>query len=110
MKYITLILAKQKLLYTGFGLLAFVLLVGFFAFLDYRDDQELAQQSGGPADPPPGVIDLVIDVQKRALVVLNDGVPYKEYRVAVGKSSTPTPIGEWKVVWKDYNWGTGFGS
>lgn len=110
MKYITLVLAKQKLLYTGFGLLAFVLLVGFFAFLDYRDDQELAQKSGGPTDPPRGAIKLVIDVQKRTLVVQNDGVPYKQYRVAVGKSSTPTPIGEWKVVWKDYHWGTGFGS
>jgi len=30
----------------------------------------------------------------------NDGKIYKKYRVAVGKSNTPTPIGDWIVIWK----------
>ena len=47
---------------------------------------------------------------ERILEVYNDGQLYKKYRVAVGKSETPTPVGEWKVVWKDYNWGSGFGT
>jgi len=49
-------------------------------------------------------------VPERILEVYNDGQLYKKYRVAVGKSETPTPVGEWKVVWKDYNWGSGFGT
>lgn len=110
MKFGVLMLAKQKILYAGCGLLTVVLLVGIFALLAYRDDQQLADKSGGPVDPPPGNVSLIIDVQKRSLTVLNDDSPYKQYKVAVGKSATPTPVGEWKVVWKDYNWGSGFGS
>lgn len=110
MKYITFLLAKQKVLYATVGLLALVLTVGFFAYMDYLDDKELADIGGGPAGPPPGELCMVVDVQKRTLTLLNNDTPYKQYKVAVGKSKTPTPIGEWKVVWKDYHWGTGFGS
>lgn len=110
MKYITCLMVKQQVLYAAFGLLALMLMVGFFSYLGYLDDQELADKGGGPVEPPPGEISLLIDVQKRTLTVLNDNLPYKQYKVAVGKAATPTPIGEWKVVWKDYQWGTGFGS
>ena len=30
--------------------------------------------------------------------------------VAVGKSKTPSPLGEWKIVQKSLNWGNGFGT
>lgn len=30
--------------------------------------------------------------------------------MAVGKEGTPTPVGEWKVVHKDKDWGNGFGT
>lgn len=110
MKWITVFIKGQKLMYAAFGLLTLFLVVSFFAYLSYLDEKELAGKGGGPVQPPPGKVELTIDVLKRTLTVFNDGVPYKQYKVAVGKSDTPTPIGEWQVVWKDYHWGTGFGS
>lgn len=110
MLFITCLLEKQKMLYATVGLLVLVMTVGIFAFLDYLDDRELADKGAQPVAPPQGELSIIIDVNRRTLTVLNDSVPYKQYKVAIGKSNTPTPVGEWKVVWKDYNWGTGFGS
>jgi hypothetical protein len=101
---------KQKKLYATVGLIVLSLVMGLFFYLDYRDEQELADNDSRGISAPPGEISLEIDVTKRTLVIMNDGTPYKQYRIAVGKSETPTPIGEWKVVWKDSHWGTGFGS
>ncbi len=53
---------------------------------------------------------IVIDVATRKLILYEDDKPVKEYPVAVGKSSTPTPLGEWKVAQKCVNWGNGFGT
>jgi hypothetical protein len=100
----------QKQLYATVGLIVLSLVMGLFFYLDYRDEQELADNDSRGISAPPGEISLEIDVIKRTLVIMSDGTPYKQYRIAVGKSETPTPIGEWKVVWKDSEWGTGFGS
>ncbi len=51
-----------------------------------------------------------IDVAKRRLFLYQNELMIKEYPVAVGKSSTPTPLGEWKIVQKSLNWGNGFGT
>ncbi len=59
---------------------------------------------------PEGKVSLVIKVPARSLEVYANDQLYKKYPVAVGKSKTPTPVGEWNVVWKDYGWGTGFGT
>ncbi len=55
-------------------------------------------------------ISIVIDVTKHSLTLYSDKEPIRQYPVGVGKSSTPTPLGEWKVVHKAYNWGNGFGT
>ena len=81
-------------------------LVGF----EYIDEQELAAIENQPNNAPTGTVTLIIKVSQRLLEVYNDGVLYKKYRIAVGKSQTPTPIGEWNVVWIAYDWGTGFGT
>jgi hypothetical protein len=54
--------------------------------------------------------DLII-VEKRyyRLTLYRDGRVLKTYTVAVGKSTTPTPVGEWKIIHKGGNWGGGFG-
>lgn len=77
---------------------------------EYYDEKELATAPGQPTTAPPGIVSLVIDVQARQIHVYSDDKLYKTYRIAVGKSRTPTPIGEWNVVWKDYHWGDGFGT
>ena len=81
-----------------------------FLGLEFSDELELVKAPEQPVSPPPGQVSLVIKVPERILEVYNDGTLWKTYRIAVGTSSTPTPIGEWNIVWKDYNWGTGFGT
>lgn len=46
---------------------------------------------------------------KHRLIVKKKGLIVKKYAVAVGNPSTPTPIGEYKVVYKGTNWGPAFG-
>ncbi|BCJ85683.1 L,D-transpeptidase family protein [Effusibacillus dendaii] len=59
---------------------------------------------------PTGEISLQIDPLRNQLTVLIDGVVYKKYPIALGKPETPSPVGEWKVVNKYKNWGSGFGT
>ncbi|MHB1421000.1 MAG: L,D-transpeptidase family protein [Bacillota bacterium] len=66
--------------------------------------------SGETEKAPQGMVKLVIDINKRTLTVYDDDVFFREFPVAVGKESTPTPVGDWRVAGKDYNWGDGFGS
>lgn len=51
-----------------------------------------------------------IDLVKHRLTVFKDQEVIKEYAVGVGKSRTPSPLGEWKVVHKGVGWGNGFGT
>lgn len=63
----------------------------------------------GPVPPPPGRVEIVIDTVDRTLTILSDGKPYRQFPVAVGKPSTPSPQGQWKVVSKGA-WSGGFGT
>ena len=56
-----------------------------------------------------GEVSLFIDAYKKQLKVLVDGKLYHTFSVAVGKSSTKSPVGEWAIIEKDANWGGGFG-
>ncbi|MEN6327655.1 MAG: peptidoglycan-binding protein [Syntrophomonas sp.] len=51
-----------------------------------------------------------IDVVKHSLTVFENGKIIKKFPVGVGKSSTPSPLGEWKIIHKALNWGNGFGT
>jgi hypothetical protein len=53
---------------------------------------------------------IYIDPLRNRLSLVVDGVLYKNYPVALGKLKTPTPVGEWKIVNKYENWGSGFGT
>jgi hypothetical protein len=95
-----------------YGVAIFVIMsivCGILGF-EYMDEQELAGIENQPTLMPTGTVSLVIKVSSRLLEVYNDGQLYKKYRIAVGKSDTPTPVGEWNVVWKAYDWGSGFGT
>jgi lipoprotein-anchoring transpeptidase ErfK/SrfK len=69
-------------------------------------EQEVSTNPGAPT----GHITLTVDVPSRRLTVYADGVPFRTFPVAVGKKSTPSPIGEWRIVRKAVHWGTGFGT
>lgn len=102
-------LRRSRVLFSVALFVLMSLFLGMIGF-EYMDERELAAIDNQPITKPPGNVNIVINISKRNLEVYNDGQLYKTYRIAVGKSQTPTPIGEWNVVWKDYNWGTGFGT
>jgi len=82
-------------------------MIGF----EFADEREFVIQDNPVVEGVPGGnISITINLAKRLLEVYSDEELFKKYRIAVGKSGTPSPIGEWQVVWKDYNWGTGFGT
>jgi peptidoglycan hydrolase-like protein with peptidoglycan-binding domain len=60
--------------------------------------------------PPEGEISLLVDIDALILIIYADGEPYKIYPVAIGKWTTPTPIGEWLVVNKIAVWSGPFGA
>lgn len=110
MRLFAIKLFKPSLFYGAACLVIAGILLGIFGY-DYMDELEFSAFDNQLAvNAPTGVVTLTIKVNERVLEVYDNGVLLKKYRIAVGKSSTPTPVGEWNVVWKDYNWGTGFGT
>ena len=59
---------------------------------------------------PKGVVEIVIDIDRKKLIIYDNQKMFKEYDVAIGKERTPTPVGEWKIARKAMHWGTGFGT
>lgn len=55
------------------------------------------------------VFKIIINTSARTLTLYKDGKWYKSYPVAVGKPSTPTPKGTFKVINKAYKPGGPFG-
>lgn len=90
-------------------LMIFSLLIGLVGF-EYLDELELAAISGQTTTAPTGKVTIVVKISDRILELHNDGKLYKKYRIAVGKSSTPTPIGDWVVRWKSFRSGDIFGT
>jgi len=79
--------------------------------------QWLSSNPEGPAvaaaatpAPPPGDRLIVIDIEKLRLTLYVNGYPYKSYPVAVGKPSTPSAVGQWRIRNKAVNVGPPFGT
>lgn len=102
---------RQRFVFSVSLLLFLGLLFGLIG-LEYADEQDMAVLDNQTTvlAKPTGIVSIVVRLQERILEVYNNGESYKKFRIAVGKTSTPSPVGEWNVVWKDYNWGTGFGT
>ncbi|MEF2964236.1 L,D-transpeptidase family protein [Paenibacillus sp. M1] len=62
-----------------------------------------------PITSDEGLLTIEVYPSGHRLIVLAQGQPFKKYRVAVGNLSTPTPVGEFKIVYKGRNWGPAFG-
>lgn len=87
-----------------FGIaLVFILTLAAMAGFEYIDEQDLTYAGPQPVDPPQGEISIVIKVESRLLELYCDDKLYKKYRIAVGKRASPTPVGEWLVVYKSYS-------
>ncbi|NLV15964.1 MAG: L,D-transpeptidase family protein [Syntrophomonadaceae bacterium] len=59
---------------------------------------------------PEAATSIIIDRGTRTLTILVGGKFHKQYQVAVGKPETPTPLGDWRIVHRSLNWGSGFGT
>lgn len=95
---------QHKVYFAVTSLLVVSLLIGIMGF-EYWDEAELAAIPDQPAAAPSGSVSIVVKVPARILELYNDGKLYKRYRIAVGRRDTPTPIGDWTVVWKAYRSG-----
>ncbi|MGB9793017.1 MAG: L,D-transpeptidase family protein [Thermacetogeniaceae bacterium] len=60
--------------------------------------------------PPHGPVSIIVDTEKRTLTVMDRDRVYRQFPVAVGKPSTPSPVGDWMIIEKDANCGGGFGA
>lgn len=56
-----------------------------------------------------GIFSIEVYPLKHRLIVRKQGQKIKTYPIAVGNPSTPTPVGEYKVIYKGKNWGPSFG-
>ena len=53
--------------------------------------------------------DIIVYPRYHRLVVLKEEHKIRSYHVAVGNTSTPTPVGEYRIIFKGENWGPSFG-
>ncbi|MBE3580207.1 MAG: peptidoglycan-binding protein [Thermoanaerobacteraceae bacterium] len=71
--------------------------------------QPVAREAG--EGPPPGSkIQILVDTDQLYLYLLVDGRVFRQYPVAIGKYTSPSPVGEWKIVDKSYESGGPFGT
>lgn len=56
-----------------------------------------------------GLYTIEIYPQYHQLIVRAQGQKFKTYPVAVGNPATPTPVGEYKIIYKGTDWGPSFG-
>ncbi|MGI6113796.1 MAG: L,D-transpeptidase family protein [Mahellales bacterium] len=52
---------------------------------------------------------ITVDIEKKEMAVYENGVGIATFPVAVGKPTTPTPLGDWKIIQKTLNPGGPFG-
>ncbi|MEW6243394.1 MAG: peptidoglycan-binding protein [Bacillota bacterium] len=73
-------------------------------------EEAQGQQDVPPPGRPKGPVRLEVDVRRLRLTVYDGDKVFKTYPVAIGKFSTPTPVGEFTIVNKRYNPGGPFGA
>lgn len=91
----------------------FLLLVSVFSALSFFLPLSSIHDSYARTVYTPPVqrkIIIKIDTAKRQLYVYANKKLLEVFPVALGKPTTPTPIGEWIIVTKQKDWGSGFGS
>lgn len=85
-------------------------IVKYHVWLKLAKHLEELSASKNTAPAPQGQVSVVIDTFRRKILILSDGKLHAQFPIAIGKSETPSPVGNWKVISKAVNWGTGFGT
>jgi hypothetical protein len=86
-----------------------LLSVLMFGFPSHASQMPASTEEIRP-QPPSGSIEILVEPKIHRLTLYMDGVPIKRYPIALGKPRTPTPAGEFVVINKYKNWGSGFGT
>ena len=79
----------------------FAMLLGFFLFMGGTKALAVNEEN-------PFLIEINLD--QHLLVVYENGEQVLSYAIAIGKPSTPSPLGEYRIVSKQVSWGDGFGT
>jgi L,D-transpeptidase catalytic domain/Putative peptidoglycan binding domain len=74
-----------------------------------KDIQPAFAGASLPFEVDRGIFSIDIHPLQHRLIVRKHGQKWKTYPIAVGNPSTPTPVGEYKIVYKGKNWGPAFG-
>jgi len=75
-----------------------------------RGDIHPTAQTTNSGPPPGSNLKILVDTEKLRLYLLVDGQVFREYPIAIGKYSTPSPVGEWKIREKSYEAGGPLGT
>ncbi len=70
-------------------------------YIRYYDEENLYRAIG---------YSITVDTSARILTLFKNGKVFKTYPIAIGKPSTPTPKGNFKIINKAYNPGGPFGA
>lgn len=84
--------------------------VRYHVWLKLAQESEKVMVSPKIPAPPTGEVSIIIDTFKRRLTVYSDNKAHAQFPIAIGKSETPSPIGNWKIINKAAHWGSGFGT
>ena len=74
------------------------------------DEKQITDQAVEQGDARDGELYILVHPRHHELWVMFGDVPLKRYPIALGKPRTPTPVGEFRVINKYKNWGSGFGT
>lgn len=87
----------------GIIIAALFFMVGAIYLVEYIDAAALNYSVSQPSAAPQGELRIVVRIYDRVLELYDNNRLFKRYRVAVGKRATPTPVGEWNVVYKGWS-------
>ncbi|MCC3376303.1 L,D-transpeptidase family protein [Cohnella sp. REN36] len=80
----------------------------FLLFWNSEDRRVFADPSL-PIVADQGLYTIEVDPARHRLVLLMQGQVLRTYPVSVGNLSTPTPVGEYRIIFKGTNWGPSYG-
>jgi len=89
------------------------LIIGFVVFITITlsgiNDKQAYADPSLPIVADQSIFTIDVYPAQHRLIVWKQGKKVKKYLVAVGNPSTPTPVGEYKIVYKGKDWGPSFG-
>lgn len=85
-------------------------IVKYHVWLKLAKATEMLITDNKKMSPPTGQVHLIIDTFRRKLIIFNDDEVYAQFPIAIGKSDSPSPLGNWKVISKAHKDNTMLGT